>query len=48
VVDPFEPPMPAAATPKQALKFAEGLVRGQPNRGAIIATVIEDKIKELV
>jgi thiamine pyrophosphate-dependent acetolactate synthase large subunit-like protein len=48
VVDPFEPPMPAQATPKQALKFAEALVRGQPDRGAIIATVIEDKIKELV
>jgi pyruvate dehydrogenase (quinone)/pyruvate oxidase len=48
VVDPFEPPMPATATPKQALKFAEALVRGQPDRGAIITTVIEDKIKELV
>src|SRR5579883_929295 len=48
VVDPFEPPMPAAVTPKQALKFAEALVRGQPQRGEIISTVIEDKIKELV
>jgi pyruvate dehydrogenase (quinone) len=48
VVDPFEPPMPASATPKQALKFAEALVRGQPDRGAIISTVIEDKVKELV
>jgi thiamine pyrophosphate-dependent acetolactate synthase large subunit-like protein len=48
VVDPFEPPMPAQATPKQAFKFAEALLRGQPDRGAIISTVIEDKIKELV
>ena len=48
VVDPFEPPMPPVATAKQALKFAEALVRGQPDRGAIISTVIEDKIKELV
>jgi pyruvate dehydrogenase (quinone)/pyruvate oxidase len=48
VVDPFEPPMPAQATPKQGLKFAEALLRGQPDRGAIISTVIEDKIKELV
>jgi pyruvate dehydrogenase (quinone) len=48
VVDPFEPPMPPQATPKQALKFAEALVRGQPDRGAIISTVIKDKIKELV
>src|SRR5579885_1364669 len=38
VVDPFEPPMPAAATPKQALKFAEALLRGQPQRGEIIST----------
>jgi pyruvate dehydrogenase (quinone)/pyruvate oxidase len=48
VVDPFEPPMPAQATPKQALNFAEALVRGQPDRGAVISTVIEGKIKELV
>jgi pyruvate dehydrogenase (quinone) len=48
VVDPFEPPMPPIATPKQALKFAEALVRGQPQRGEIISAVIEDKIKELI
>jgi pyruvate dehydrogenase (quinone) len=48
VVDPHEPPMPAQVTPKQALKFAQALVRGQPDRGALIATIIEDQIKELV
>ncbi len=48
VVDPFEPPMPAAATPQQALKFAEALVRGQPDAGKIIRSVIKDKVKELV
>lgn len=48
VVDPFEPPMPAQATPKQALKFAEALARGEPNAGAIIGTVFKDKVKELV
>ena len=32
VVDPFEPPMPAQATPKQALNFAKGLARGEPAR----------------
>jgi pyruvate dehydrogenase (quinone) len=47
-VDPFEPPMPPQATPKQALKFAESLIRGEPNSGAIISTVFKDKIKELV
>ncbi len=48
VVDPFEPPMPPIATPRQALKFAEALVRGQPQRGEIISAVFEDKIKELI
>ncbi len=48
VVDPFEPPMPAAATPQQALKFAESLIRGEPDAGKIIRSVFKDKIKELV
>ncbi len=48
VVDPFEPPMPARATPKQALNFAKALVRGQPERGEIISSVIEDQIKEMI
>jgi thiamine pyrophosphate-dependent acetolactate synthase large subunit-like protein len=48
VVDPFEPPMPAAATPQQALKFAEALLRGQPDAGKIIRAVVKDKVKELV
>jgi pyruvate dehydrogenase (quinone) len=46
-VDPFEPPMPPAATPKQALKFAESLVRGEPDSGKIIS-VLKDKVKELI
>jgi pyruvate dehydrogenase (quinone) len=48
VVDPFEPPMPPKITTKQARKFAESLLRGEPNRGKIIATVAEDRIRELV
>jgi thiamine pyrophosphate-dependent acetolactate synthase large subunit-like protein len=48
VVDPFEPPLPAAATPQQALKFAESLVRGEPDGGKIVRTIFKDKIKELV
>ena len=48
MVDPFEPPMPAQATPKQALHLAESLVRGEPDSGKIITTIFEDKIKELV
>src|SRR5437588_7015858 len=31
VVDPFEPPMPPAATAKQALHLAEALGRGEPD-----------------
>ncbi len=48
VVDPFEPPMPAAATPQQAIKFAESLIRGEPDAGKIIRSVVKDKIKELI
>ena len=48
VVDPFEAPMPAKVTLEQATKFAESLVRGEPNRKKIIATQISDKVRELV
>ena len=48
IVDQFEPPMPAAITPQQAIKFAESLVRGQPDAGKIIRSVIKDKVKELI
>jgi pyruvate dehydrogenase (quinone)/pyruvate oxidase len=48
VVDPFEAPMPAKVTFDQAAKFAESLLRGEPNREKIIATQIADKVRELV
>ncbi len=48
VVDPFEAPMPAMVTLEQAAKFAESLLRGEPNRKKIIATQISDKVRELV
>jgi pyruvate dehydrogenase (quinone)/pyruvate oxidase len=48
VVDPFEPPMPPKVTAKQAAKFAQSLARGEPNRGKIALTVLEDKVRELV
>lgn len=48
VVDPYEPPMPPQVKPGQALKFAESLARGQPNRMKIAGTVLENKIRELV
>jgi pyruvate dehydrogenase (quinone) len=46
-VDPFEPPMPASATPKQALHLAESLMRGQPHAGKIATTIFRDKIEDL-
>jgi pyruvate dehydrogenase (quinone) len=48
VVDPNEPPLPGNITMKQALKFAEALVRGEKDRWTIIKTVIEDKIREVI
>ena len=46
VVDPFEPPMPAQATVKQGLRFAESLARGEPNRVKIATTIFRDKMTE--
>jgi pyruvate dehydrogenase (quinone)/pyruvate oxidase len=48
VVDPYEPPLPAKIKPKQALHFAESLVRGQPDRMKIATTILEDRVKEMV
>jgi pyruvate dehydrogenase (quinone)/pyruvate oxidase len=47
VVDPFEPPMPARVKAKQALRMAESLARGEPNRGRIALTLFRDKISDL-
>jgi len=48
VVDPFTPPMPAKVKASQALKFAEALVRGEPNRMEIALTSAHDTVRELV
>jgi pyruvate dehydrogenase (quinone)/pyruvate oxidase len=48
VVDPLEPPLPPKVTADQALKFAESLARGEPNRGKIALTALADKVRELV
>jgi pyruvate dehydrogenase (quinone) len=48
VVDPLEPPLPAKVTAEQALKFAESLARGEPNRSKIALTALFDKVRELV
>jgi pyruvate dehydrogenase (quinone) len=48
VVDPFTPPMPPKITARQAARFAESLVKGEPNRDKIALTVLSDKVRELV
>lgn len=48
VVDPNEPPLPGNITMKQALKFAEALLRGEKARWKIIKTVVKDKIREVI
>ncbi|HEX2919287.1 MAG TPA: thiamine pyrophosphate-dependent enzyme, partial [Edaphobacter sp.] len=48
VVDQFTPPMPAKIKASQALKLAEALVRGEPNRTKIALTNAHDTIRELV
>jgi pyruvate dehydrogenase (quinone) len=48
VVDQFTPPMPAKIKASQALKLAEALVRGEPNRSKIAITNAHDRIRELV
>ena len=46
VVDPFEPPMPPKVTAKQALHFAEALIKGQPKGKKIALTLFRDKLNE--
>ncbi len=48
VVDPLEPPMPPKTTLDQELHFAKALARGEPNRAKIVATVVRDRVRELV
>jgi pyruvate dehydrogenase (quinone)/pyruvate oxidase len=48
VVDPYEPPMPPKATLKQGVALATSLARGQPDGGKIIATILENKVREMV
>ena len=48
VVDPLEAPLPPKVTADQALKFAESLVRGEPNRGRIALTALSEKAREMI
>jgi pyruvate dehydrogenase (quinone)/pyruvate oxidase len=48
VVDEFTPPMPAKIKASQAVKLAEALMRGQPNRSKIVLTNLHDSVRELI
>ncbi|HWE49328.1 MAG TPA: thiamine pyrophosphate-dependent enzyme [Bryobacteraceae bacterium] len=48
VVDPNEPPLPGNIKMEQAVHFAEALLRGDKNRGEIIKTLVENKVREVV
>jgi pyruvate dehydrogenase (quinone)/pyruvate oxidase len=48
VVDPFEPPLPASVSLKQAARFGESLARGEPNRSRIALTIASDKVREMI
>ena len=48
VVDPLEPPLPARITPTQAVKFAESLIRGEPQPVAIARNALGEKVREMV
>lgn len=48
VVDPNEPPLPGKISTDQAVKFAEALLRGEPERFEIIKDVVLDKVREVV
>lgn len=48
VVDPFEPPMPPKVTAKQAVELTKALARGQQSGGKIMATILEDKVREMI
>jgi len=46
-VNPDEPPLPGKVEYKQAKKFAEAFLRGQPRKATIATTLFKDKIEQL-
>jgi len=48
VVDPLTAMLPAKITAKQALKFTEALVRGEPNRMKIALTAAGDTVRQII
>jgi pyruvate dehydrogenase (quinone) len=48
VVDEFAAPMPPKIKAGQAVKFAESLLRGEPNRTKMALTTLHERVRELV
>jgi pyruvate dehydrogenase (quinone) len=48
IVDPYEPPMPATVTARQAAHFAEALAKGTREREKLLKDSFKYKIRELV
>ena len=48
VVDQYTAMLPAKITPKQALKFSEALMRGEPNRTRIALTAASDMVRQVI
>lgn len=46
-VNPDEPPMPGKVEYKQAKKFAEAFLKGQPRKATIATTLFRDRIEQL-
>jgi pyruvate dehydrogenase (quinone)/pyruvate oxidase len=46
IVDPLEPPMPAKISADEALKLAQALAKGQPDREKIFMTALSNKVRE--
>ena len=48
VIDPYTPPLPAKIKPRQAVHFAESLLRGEPHPLRISLTATGDKLREMI
>ncbi|HUB32144.1 MAG TPA: thiamine pyrophosphate-dependent enzyme [Bryobacteraceae bacterium] len=48
VVDPNEPPLPGNISMEQSVHFAEALLKGEKQRGEIIKTLVENKVREVI
>jgi len=47
-VDPNEPPLPGNISMEQSVHFAEALLKGEKQRGEIIKTLVENKVREVI